>query len=203
MAVSLVSTGVQFPDSTIQTTAAAGGASVLTLISTTVLPGSATTLTITTGISTTYTKYKIVFQGFRGTNDNPPQMRFYAGGSIDTTSNYGSCGYIQVGATNTASNTTAFGAMLPASAAQIFTGFSGKPGALYLEVDIDTIFNNSSDGFQIKAISRFSVSTFNSTRSGVMGMAYNGSSGNNAAVTGINIFNMGTLNGTVSIYGVT
>jgi hypothetical protein len=173
----------------------------LTLISTTVLPGSATDVTITSGISTTYTKYKIVFEGVYGTNNNPPQMRFYAGGSVDSTSNvYGSCGYIQVGAANTASNSTSVSIMFPASSSSIFATTANTH--LYMEMDLSTIFNTSGGGYQLKAISRFSVTSQNATRSGVMGMAYNGSSGNNAVVTGIYLSNMGTLNGTISIYGV-
>jgi len=54
MAVGLVSTGVQFPDSTIQTTAAS--ASALVLVNSQSLSG-ASSYTITTGFSSTYDDY--------------------------------------------------------------------------------------------------------------------------------------------------
>jgi len=61
MAVSLVSTGVQFPDSTIQTTAA--GASAMNLISTTTASGASTVdLALTGG----YTNYTIMGAQVRG-----------------------------------------------------------------------------------------------------------------------------------------
>lgn len=61
MAVSLVSTGVQFPDSSIQTTAATAGS--MTLIST-ATSTSGTTVSFT-GLTTTYKKYQIVYNGLR------------------------------------------------------------------------------------------------------------------------------------------
>ena len=61
MPTSLVSTGVQFPDSTIQTTAAS--ASTVTLVST-ATSTSGTTVSFT-GLSTTYKKYQVVYNGVR------------------------------------------------------------------------------------------------------------------------------------------
>lgn len=88
MAVSLVSTGVQFPDSTIQTTAA--GASGLTLISTTTSAGGANTFDITTGFSSTYDDYIIIGENITlGDRSNAAAyMRIYAGGSVITSGTY-------------------------------------------------------------------------------------------------------------------
>lgn len=88
MAVSLVSTGVQFPDSTIQTTAA--GASGLTLISTTTASGSPSQVNITSGFSSTYNDYLIIFENVRltGVSSSGGLMRIYIGGSVKTSSDY-------------------------------------------------------------------------------------------------------------------
>ena len=69
MPTSLVSTGVQFPDSTIQTTAA--GASTMTLVAT-ATSTSGTTLTFT-GLTSSYKKYIIYFNNVRNNLDTTGQ----------------------------------------------------------------------------------------------------------------------------------
>ena len=80
MAVSLVSTGVQFPDSTIQTTAA--GASGLTLLST-VTASSSSTVDIETGIGSSYDFYLITVTNVTcgGTGNGIFYSRMKLGGS--------------------------------------------------------------------------------------------------------------------------
>lgn len=89
MAVSLVSTGVQFPDSTIQTTAAtAGAAPGLVLVSSTDAT-AATTLQSLSGFSSTYDNYMIILQGISPASGNPQLLcRVAVGGSADSGSNY-------------------------------------------------------------------------------------------------------------------
>lgn len=60
MAVSLVSTGVQFPDSTIQTTAAS--ASPMVLLTTTTASGATSYDLFTSSFSNTYTQYLMTYQ---------------------------------------------------------------------------------------------------------------------------------------------
>lgn len=74
MAVSLVSTGVQFPDSTIQTTAA--GASAVTLISTTTTTSSST---VDIAFSGSYTHYQVICTNVFSASNNAnasPQMAY-------------------------------------------------------------------------------------------------------------------------------
>jgi hypothetical protein len=84
MPTSLISTGVQFPDSTIQTTAAtAGAAPGLVLISTTA-PTAATTVGFNT-FSGTYDNYLIVFNNFNiASGTNELRMQVLIGGSVYT-----------------------------------------------------------------------------------------------------------------------
>lgn len=85
MAVSLVSTGVQFPDSSIQTTAASAGTS--TLISTTSMAG-ASTLNLT-GFTTSYRQYVLAITGLYATSRTfNLSMRLYNNGSLITSSAY-------------------------------------------------------------------------------------------------------------------
>lgn len=67
MAVSLVSTGIQFPDSTIQTTAASAGTPVYTLIST--FSSTSGTNVIFTGLSSSYRAIIFSFTALK--NDYP------------------------------------------------------------------------------------------------------------------------------------
>lgn len=91
MAVSLISSGVQFPDSTIQTTAAtASAAPGLILISTTTSAGGASTFDITTGFSSTYDDYLIIGENITLGNrvNAAAYMQIYAGGTLQTGFNY-------------------------------------------------------------------------------------------------------------------
>lgn len=80
MAVSLVSTGVQFPDSTIQTTAAGGGTYVF--ISTTV--ASAATQVNLTGFDSTYDTYIIDCPNISTSTSITLGARFFNSGTIHT-----------------------------------------------------------------------------------------------------------------------
>lgn len=83
MAVALVSTGVQFPDSTIQTTAASGGFTSATSVST----GSGTSKTFT-GIPSG-TKLIIVSLNNVWITNGPLKIQLGTSGGIQTTSYYG------------------------------------------------------------------------------------------------------------------
>lgn len=107
MAVALVSTGVQFPDSTIQTTAASSGG--MTLISTVSVPGSSSGVSVT-GISS----YKSIIITTVSVSLTASQ-RLYAALSTDNGASYSSAvqfteyatptyGFIQFFNTNTGAN---------------------------------------------------------------------------------------------------
>lgn len=85
MATSLVSTGVQFPDSTIQTTAA--GASGLTLLST-VTASSSSTVNIETGIGSSYDFYLITVTNVTTDANGIFRGRMKLGGSYRTDGYY-------------------------------------------------------------------------------------------------------------------
>ena len=81
MAVSLVSTGIQFPDSTIQTTAAtAGAAGAMVFISNTT--ASAAANVDITGFDSTYNTYVIECANFSTNTSIVLAARFFASGSI-------------------------------------------------------------------------------------------------------------------------
>lgn len=78
MAVSLVSTGVQFPDSTIQTTAA--GASAMVKIQTQTFSGSSG-VDFTSGLTSTYKNYMFVLTNLQlGTPNGDFRMNFSSNG---------------------------------------------------------------------------------------------------------------------------
>ncbi len=84
MAVSLVSTGVQFPDSTIQTTAAtAGGVNLLTTVTGT----AASNMVIDSVFTSTYDYYDVVITGTVSTSATLC-LRFYLGGVITSSATY-------------------------------------------------------------------------------------------------------------------
>lgn len=87
MAVSLVSTGVQFPDSTIQTTAAS--ASPMVLLTTTTASGATSYNLFTSSFSNTYTQYKILYTIIKttGSDINYNRFRLILDGSQVTTGN--------------------------------------------------------------------------------------------------------------------
>jgi hypothetical protein len=74
MATSLVSTGVQFPDATIQTTAA--GASPMVLLTTTTASGATSYNLFTSSFSNTYTQYKIIYTIIKTTGSDTNYNRF-------------------------------------------------------------------------------------------------------------------------------
>ena len=86
MAVSLVSTGIQFPDSTIQTTAAtAGAAPGMVLISSTNATASST-ISALSAFSSTYDNYLIIGDGLSPASNAILQMRVAVAGSVVTSS---------------------------------------------------------------------------------------------------------------------
>lgn len=103
MAVSLVSTGIQFPDATIQTTAAAGG-SGLVLLSSQTVSSETTYVTFSNVFSSTYDNYLVVFNSvglstsYAYTN-GILQVQLQRSGSFVTTGYFGSYGTLTGGST--------------------------------------------------------------------------------------------------------
>jgi hypothetical protein len=88
MAVSLISTGVQFPDNTIQTTAAGGGSSPWVYISTTTA-SNASSFGVTSGIDSTYNTYLVVVDYIYGAaTDVDLLFRIYYASSLITANYY-------------------------------------------------------------------------------------------------------------------
>ena len=87
MATSLVSTGVQFPDSTIQTTAAGGGTVVF--ISSTTISSSTASVAFTGLSNSTYSYYILEFSNLYLTSDDTLTIRL----SSDNGSTYLTTGY--------------------------------------------------------------------------------------------------------------
>lgn len=88
MAVSLVSTGVQFPDSTIQTTAATASAAPGMVLLQAVTASASSTVDLTS-FSSTYDNYQIVATDIRPTNDaDYLQAQLNTGGTWRTVDGY-------------------------------------------------------------------------------------------------------------------
>lgn len=89
MAVSLVSTGVQFPDSTIQTTAAGGGGA-WTYISTVTATNSVfANVTWTSTENALYDMIVIIATDVQADQSNTAMLaQFYVGGTVDANNNY-------------------------------------------------------------------------------------------------------------------
>jgi len=88
MAVSLVSTGVQFPDNTIQTTAAGGSSSPWVYISTTTASNAAS-IALTSGIDATYNTYMVVIDYLYGAaTDQDLLFKIYYNGSLQNLNYY-------------------------------------------------------------------------------------------------------------------
>jgi len=86
MPTSLVSTGVQFPDSTIQTTAATASSPPGLVLISSVSPAAASTLSALNVFSSTYDNYFIIGMGLTPASGSATiSMRYAVGGSVVTT----------------------------------------------------------------------------------------------------------------------
>jgi hypothetical protein len=99
MAVSLVSTGVQFPDATIQTTAAAPAGYVY--ITTLTASAGSNNFDVTTQLTTAYKHFALYYSNvFNGPFNNQAwNWRIFKGGSLVTSNTYGSRAWTPAGST--------------------------------------------------------------------------------------------------------
>jgi hypothetical protein len=97
MAVSLVSTGVQFPDATIQTTAAAPAGYVY--ITTLTASSGSNNFDVTTQLTTAYKNFALYYSNIISGpySAQPWSFRIFRGGSIVTSSTYGSRAWTPAG----------------------------------------------------------------------------------------------------------
>jgi hypothetical protein len=182
----------------------AAPSSAMTKISTTVISGNPSSVTVTSGISSTYTKYKIIIEGLYDNSGASSQLTFqlYANGALDANNCYGSNGYqLSAGGTFTSTNSVNTSLWLPATSSTF--NFNGsQSSSMYLEIDLDTIYNTNAGSYTIKALSRMQTASFGAPRSGVVGMVYEGASGSNSAVTGFGIAGYSQFVGTINLYGI-
>ena len=163
----------------------------LTLISTQTL-SSVTTLTVTSGISSTYKRYKIYVSIEGGGTNFIPFIRFYAG-SVDTASIYPYRYYSSAGLLTGTTGTSI----------QIHDSIGGAnaQNAWNLEITVSAPYSQ---------LTPFAVGVYTSGVSGngvnlvSASGGYNGSTGNNVAITGFFIGNAASasMSGTVSLYGI-
>jgi hypothetical protein len=179
-------------------------AGAMTLISATVISGNPSSVVVTSGISSTYTKYKIIIEGLYDNTGASSQLTFqlYANGALDANNCYGSSGYqLAGGGTFSYTNSVNTSLWLPATSS-VFNFNGSQSSSMYLEIDLGTIYNTSAGSYTIKALSRMQTSSFGAPRSGVVGMVYQGSSGSNSAVTGFGIAGYSEFVGTINLYGI-
>lgn len=110
MAVSLVSTGVQFPDSTIQTTAATASAPSPWVLLSTVTASGASTMDIETGFSSSYDYYKIIIPELYQSYPTYGQLyiRLKMGGAYQSGSNSYTTIYVYVTGGSTVSQSSQY-----------------------------------------------------------------------------------------------
>ena len=202
MAVSLISTGVQFPDSTIQTTAA-GGAPGLVKISTATGNGTTTSVNVD-GITSTYTTYLLVFEGiyFDAGGSYNPAVRYRVSGSTDTNSVYGE-GYAQI--VNGAISGGGIGSLTSIALINSFPNNTGFANSCFGFAYISTYLNASGTNYIIRFVG--SIGSFtagnNNVYPNIVHGTYQGSSGLAGTVTGVNFGSNSNIYGKVTLYGLT
>ena len=189
MATSLVSTGVQFPDSTIQTTAA--GASGLTLLSTVTASGASQA--DFTGLSpTAYMYYQLI-----GKNILPStQMTLELLVSTNNGSSFVTTGYSNYFG---GFGTSSYDGGRQLSAAVI--AIAGIHNTSWRGNIVINLFPNASGGyFSMNALNFGTADYFSTITGGITG------GGNNASTTAVNAVRLrpstGTFSGTFKLYGV-
>ena len=178
-----------------------GSAGAFNLISVTTITGAPTSVTISSGISSTYTKYKLVIESLYDSAQATafvPRLNFYAGGSVDTNAVYNTNGsYVSGGTGPTNFNGSGAAFISPASS---FGGGGTIANSYFMYLEFSTILNTSGN-FRIKGTG---TASFGTTVYFNYGFNYNGSGGNNAAVTGIYLTTSAGVGlvGTISLYGM-
>lgn len=177
-------------------------AGALTLISATTITGAPSSITLTTGISATYTKYKLIIEGLydsaSGGTAFVPRLSFYAG-SIDSNAVYNTNGlYVNGGTGPTISNGGSATFIYPATT--FGAGGGNSATAIFASLEFTTTLNIAGE-YKIKGTGSTSTG---SLVYGSYGFNYNGASGNNAAVTGIYLTTSTAVGlvGKISLYGV-
>jgi hypothetical protein len=192
MAVSLVSTGVQFPDSTIQTTAS--GASGLNLV-TTVTASGAANVQIENAM-TAYDRYVITFDGVKSSaSPGSLYVRLKVGGGYQGSAYYyGVVGQFYSGSASTTYTRGHPAGYIPLAESAYDTGTNyDLSGNMYLA--------KPSSSVQKKIWGEI-VYTFNggaNTRFGVFGGGYEDTPV--GTLTGVEFYTGGTITGTFRLYG--
>lgn len=202
MAVSLVSTGVQFPDSTIQTTAA-GGTPGLVRLNTQTIAGSGTSVSLDS-ISGTYTNYLFMYEAVYMDSGGSyvPNIRFRVSGSTDTNSCYG-VGYAQiVGGAISGGGTGSLNNIGLVNSFPSNTSYASScSGFAY----ISTRLNAAGTNYIIRIITSTGNFTAgnNTVYPNIVHGTYQGSSGLSGTVTGVNFNSNSNIYGKFTLYGLT
>ena len=159
----------------------------------------------TSGISSTYTKYRIIIENFwdtGGTNFGPG-LQFYSGSSIDTNSAYG-YQYIYLNANNSGTNYYGQASNGWIRLAQNTTGGTVS-GAYNIVIDFSSI-NNISSSWQIYGTFQTAGASGTAVVTNNGAFSFLGQSGNGGPVLGFNIFQYGggtgAFNAKVTLYGI-
>lgn len=197
MAVSLVSTGVQFPDSTIQTTAATGGGSWIYL--STVTASGASTVSVENTFDATYDQYVIVAPAFTlsGSPTNTElKMHLKIGGSYPASS-----GYMYV---SNQTNSTTYSGLSSSNNDAIYLSTrlgdsSSFPNAV---MDLVIYISKPSTTNRYKTVMWKGNQTFGNNPNEMSGTGWY--SGSTAALTGVRLLFAGgaTFSGSFRLYGI-
>lgn len=190
MPTSLVSTGVQFPDSTIQTTAAS--ASALVLVNSQSLSG-ASSYTLTTGISSTYDNYFFTINALTSSSAGSYiAARFQKSGSVQAS------GYINKGIYAYYSSSLSVLGSYSNYIVVISNTYNNAPASVYgYLLNVNSTTPSYTQGL-------FMTSIISDNVGGADFVNIGGSHSSNATITGLNFYQASGSNftGTFKLYGI-
>ena len=193
MATSLVSTGVQFPDSSIQTTAA--GASGLTFISSQTISSTVASMDFTSGISSTYDSYFVVFSNFQIQNGGRIALRLRQGSTF-VTSGYATYFF-------SVQNGNVFNANFDTNATFLMSNQSGTPDNAGYSSGYFTLLSANIATARVAAVNGYSSTAGNNGSSSTI-QNFSGGLTSTGVITGFQFLSQsGNLNGgTATLYGM-
>jgi len=177
-------------------------AGAMSLITSQVISGSPSNITFSNVITSTYTKYRIIAEGIYCSGGSNLLLQYTTGTStVDTNNVYTTSNY----AVHNSGTGSAFYSLNTNSPITNYAPLGSTIGtAAYVDLSISTYNNTSGGNYSITGNGLYMGNLTTNAVSGFSGVAYNGSSGLNATVTGLYFtLNSGTFSGgKISIYGI-
>lgn len=196
MAVSLVSTGIQFPDSTIQTTAAS--ASSMVKIQTQTFSG-ASSVTFSSGITSTYKSYLLIFTNIYSTTASNASLSFdiSADGGSTWLTNWAS-GWASLNTTNAPNFYNSWSASR--NSAWMADQWSNSSSST---LSGQLLIANPTGTGSYKQVSGYFVMNSGSGEPSPSFATANNKNAVSSVINAFRVYGSGTITGTLSLYGIT